>query len=304
MSITRNDLRGIFPAIPSPVDAKGRFDKFAVRPMIDYLFDGGMSGVVALGGTGEFLALSPKERIEVVSVTAQAVNGRGLIIAGVLSPGFREAVESGKELIRAGAGVLMLVTPYYVASSQAALREYFRAYAQEVGAPTLLYDIPYKTRVTVHPDTIAGMVEDGSIVGMKACNTDIDHFTRVVEQVGEKIAVLSGEDHLLPLHLAIGATGSVHATANLFPRQWKQLYDLACRGELSSALEQLARMRPVMQALFSEGNPGPLKATMAMIGLPVGHALRPLCPPSPDLKGRLEKIIAPFLEEERRLASR
>lgn len=298
MAISRTDLQGIFPAIPTPVDKQGNFNKQALGPMIDYLFKGGMSGVVALGGTGEYLALTAKERIEVVERTVDAVRGRGPVIAGILAPGFREAVDAGKALTKAGADVLMLVTPYYVASTQASLREYFRAYAQEVGTPTLLYEIPYKTMITVHPDTVEGMTDDGSIVGMKACNPDIGHFMQVVAQVGQKIAVLSGEDHLLPVQLAIGACGSIHATANLFPRQWKHIYDLACHGDLTQSLKELEVMRPIMQAVFSEGNPGPLKEAMAMIGLPVGSALRPLTEPSDALLERLQSLIPALFERE------
>jgi len=303
MTITRTELQGIFPAIPTPIDDRGRLDKRALGALIDYLFAGGMKGVVALGGTGEYLALTSQERIDVVACTVDAVRGRGPVIAGVLAPGFREAVQAGRELTQAGADVLMLVTPYYVSATQTSLRDYYRAYTEAVMTPTLLYEIPYKTMVTVHPDTIAGMVEDRSIIGMKACNLDIDHFTRVVAQVGDHIAVLSGEDHLLPLQLAIGAAGSIHASANLFPRQWQRIYDLACQGELRRSLKELAHIRPLMQTLFAEGNPGPLKEALAMIGLPVGQALRPLAPPSPELLARLRSLLATLLERERQLAA-
>jgi len=298
MTLSRTDLQGIFPAIVTPVDDRGRIDEHAFKPMIDHLFAGGMKGVVALGGTGEYLALTREARIAVVAHTVEAVNGRGPVIAGVLDPGFRDAVAAGKALIRAGADVLMLVTPYYVASTQAALREYFRAYAQEVGAPTLLYDIPYKTMVSTQPDTIAAMVEDRSIIGMKACNPDMGHFMQVAAQVGEQIAVLSGEDHLLPVQLAVGACGSIHATANLLPRLWQRIYDLARQGDLRQSLQELERLRPLMQVVFSEGNPGPLKAAMAMIGLPVGRALRPLAPPGEGLYARLQSLLPALWERE------
>jgi len=299
MTLSRTDLQGIFPAIVTPVDNQGRIDQPAFKPMIDHLFAGAMKGIVALGGTGEYLALTREERIDAVAHTVEAVNGRGPVIAGVLDPGFREAVAAGKALTRAGADALMLVTPYYVASTQAALREYFRAYAQEVGAPTLLYDIPYKTMVSTHPDTIAAMVEDRSIIGMKACNPDMGHFMEVAARVGQQIAVLSGEDHLLPVQLAVGACGSIHATANLFPRLWQRIYGLAEQGDLRGSLQELECMRPLMQAVFAEGNPGPLKAAMAMIGLPVGDALRPLAPPSSALRTRLQALIPALLERER-----
>jgi 4-hydroxy-tetrahydrodipicolinate synthase len=134
---------------------------------------------------------------------------------------------------------------------------------------------------------------------MKACNPDMGHFMQVTSLVGDKMAVLSGEDHLLPIHLATGASGSVHALANLFPRQWRRIYDLACQGDLARSLKELDLMRPAMQALFSEGNPGPLKEAMAMIGLPVGAALRPLGGPSRDLLEKLRTMVPALYQREK-----
>jgi len=303
-SLTKSDLTGIFPAIPTPVNSEGRFDRAALRSLINYLFDGGMSGMVALGGTGEYLALLPEERIEVVEATVEFTQRRGPVIAGVLAPGFREAVRAGKDFMKAGADALMLVTPFYVASPQAAIREYYKAYAEEVGAPVLLYEIPYKTMVAMRPETVAEISDDGSIIGMKACNLDVNQYAQLIEQVGNKIAVLSGEDHLMPLHLGLGAPGAIHATANLFPRVWAEVYAMAAGGDLRAAMKELHALRPMMNAVFAEGNPGPLKEALAMIGMPVGPALRPLGPPSAETRERLRAVLPALLEREKTLAVR
>lgn len=304
MPLTKAELTGFFPALPTPIDAAGRLDSTALRGLVNYLFDGGMTGVVSLGGTGEYLALLPEERIETVEATVKAVQGRGPVIAGVLAPGFREAVRTGRELMQAGADALMLVTPFYVSSSQSAIREYYKAYFEEVGAPVLLYEIPYKTMVSLQPETVAAIADDGSVIGMKACNTDINQFARLIALAGEKIAILSGEDHLLPIQLAIGAAGSIHATFNLFPRLWGEIYAMAAAGDLPGSLKEMERLRPMMNAVFAEGNPGPLKAALAMAGLPVGDALRPLCPPGEQTRQRLSAVLPELFEREKALAAR
>ena len=303
MTLTKAGLTGIFPAVPTPVDAAGRLDRQALRRLVDHVFDGGATGLVGLGGTGEYLALLPEERVEVIAATVEAARGRGPVIAGVLAPGFREAVRAGQELTRAGADALMLVTPYYVASSQAAIREYYQAFGEAVGAPTILYEIPYKTMVTLRPETVAEIASDGHAIGMKACNLDIAQFTQLVAQAGDRIAILSGEDHLLPIQLAIGATGSIHASVNLFPRLWGEIYRLAAGGDLAGALAGTQALKPMMDAVFAEGNPGPLKEALAMIGLPCGDALRPLGPPSEATKARLRAVLPGLVEREARAGS-
>ena len=131
----------------------------------------------------------------------------------------------------------MLVTPYYyVTPTQEGIREYFRAFAQEVPVPVMLYEIPYRTGVAMKAETIAQMADDGSIIGMKVCNADFSQFARIIGLVGEKIGVMSGEELFFATHVAMGARGGVLATANVFPKIWQEIYVLASAGNLKGAL--------------------------------------------------------------------
>jgi 4-hydroxy-tetrahydrodipicolinate synthase len=292
MRVTIEQLAGLYPALPTPTDTAGRVDRAATVRLIDFLCAAGVNGLVPVGGTGEYAALSPRDRLSMVEITVEAAADRVPVVAGVLAPGFREAVQAGRDFAAAGASGLMVITPYYVTPSQEGIREYFRAFATEVDAPVLLYEIPYRTGVALRAETIAGIVDDGSIVGMKACNPDLAQFARVMAMVGDRISVLSGEEPLFATHVTMGARGGVLATANLIPKAWHEIFALATAGDLRAALARQRQITPLLDACFAETNPGPLKEAMAMVGLPVGSALRPLQRPRPDTIDRLRAAIA------------
>jgi 4-hydroxy-tetrahydrodipicolinate synthase len=290
--LTKDDLVGIFPALPTPLDDEGKVDAGAVRRLVEFLLGAGVDGLVPVGGTGEYAALSPADRRRMVEATVAAAAGRVPVIAGILSPGFKEALAAARDAEAAGADALMLVTPYYVHASGQGIRDYFAAFAAAVDCPVLLYEIPARTGVALTAETVAGMVEDGSIIGMKACNGDFAQFTRLIDAVGERIGVLGGEEPYFPTHVAMGASGGILATANLVPAPWLEIFRLARDGDLPAALKRHAELYPLLDAIFAEVNPGPLKAALALAGLPVGQVLLPLRPPGPEAMARLEAALS------------
>jgi 4-hydroxy-tetrahydrodipicolinate synthase len=296
MKLTRDQLIGLYPALPTPTDPSGTVDRTATARLVEFLCAAGVTGLVPVGGTGEYAALLPEERRAMVEVTVDAAAGRVPVVAGVLSPGFKDSVQAAKDFAAAGADGVMLVTPYYVTPTQEGIREYFRAFAQEVSVPVMLYEIPYRTGVAMKAETIAQMADDGSIVGMKACNADFSQFARVIALVGERIGVMSGEEPFFATHVAMGARGGVLATANVFPKIWQEIFALASAGNLKGALARQQRLLPLLDAAFSETNPGPLKEAMAMVGLPVGHVLRPLQRPGPETMKKLEAAVRALQE--------
>ncbi len=292
MKVTKERLVGLYPALPTPTDDEANVDRAATTKLVDFLCASGVNGLVPVGGTGEYAALSPRDRAIMVEATVEATAGRVPVIAGILSTGFKEAVQAAKDFVAAGADGVMLVTPYYVIPTQEGIREYFKAFAQQVDVPVMLYEIPSRTGVALKAETIAQMAEDRSIIGMKACNPDFNQFARVIGLVGEKISVLSGEEPFFATHVAMGARGGVLATANLFPKVWQEMFALASSGNLKGALARQQRLLPLLDAAFAETNPGPLKEAMAMIGMPVGHVLRPLQRPRPETMEKLRAAIA------------
>ena len=284
-------LHGIIPALPTPVRAEA-VDAGAVAALFAWLLQQGIDGVLPLGGTGEYGALARVERIRMVELCAKAMAGKGPVIAGVLDPGYPDALQAAREFAAAGADALLVLTPYYTNPTQAGVRDYFLRYADNSPVPILIYEIPYRTRVAIQPEILHELSRHERIIGMKACNTDMYHFLQVVAGVDASFAVLSGEDSLFPLHVAAGARGGIIVTANLLPRAWRKIFDLAQQGRTKDALAVHRQLIPLMNMAFAETNPGPMKAVMDLIGVDAPEMLAPLVQPAPELAARLRAEVA------------
>jgi 4-hydroxy-tetrahydrodipicolinate synthase len=304
MPLTRGALEGVHCALVTPVDGDGNVDRSAAHGLVGFLLDAGIRGLVPVGGTGEYPALSPRARRTMVEATVEAASGRVPVVAGVLSPGFEEGAQAGRDFKAAGADGLLLITPYYTAPTQAGIRAFFRSYAEAVELPLLLYDMPSRTGVAASPDTVAAMVDDGSIVGMKVCNHDLSQFIRLMAQVGDRIAVMSGEEPLFATHVAMGATGGILATSNMVPCLWNEIYEAASRGELRRALAMQDELHPFLIAVFGETNPGPLKSAMSIVDLDMGDVMLPLLPPNESTVARLQTILPKITARERAARAR
>jgi 4-hydroxy-tetrahydrodipicolinate synthase len=218
------------------------------------------------------------------------------VIAGVLSPGFGDALAAAQDFKRAGADAIMLVTPFYARPTQDGMRGYFNEFCSRVDLPLVLYDIPYRTGVSIGPATVRRLAEENpKIIGMKACSTDLAYFTRLISEVEDTLSLLSGEEYLFLSHMILGAKGGILATCNVFPHAWIKMYKHIVAGDIPSARRILFRLVPLLDAVFAEMNPGPLKEAMSMVGHDVGPAMRPLVKPSEktmvSLKAAVEVLI-------------
>ncbi|CAH1671162.1 MULTISPECIES: 4-hydroxy-tetrahydrodipicolinate synthase [unclassified Chelatococcus] len=294
--LTADRLSGILPALTTPVDQDDRVDAGAVRAHFAWLFEHGIDGVLPLGGTGEYGALSQGERRRMVSLCAEEMSGKGPVIAGVLDPGYHDALQSAKDFAAEGADAVLLVTPYYTNPTQAGIRDYYLRFADESPVPVLIYEIPYRTRIAIEPKVLHELSRHHRIIGMKACNTDMYHFLQVIAGVAPDFAVLSGEDILFPLQVAAGARGGIIVTANLVPGLWREIYDAARSGDLSDALPRHRRLMPLINMAFAETNPGPMKAVMDLIGVNAPRPLAPLVTPDPELVSSLRTELAALLK--------
>jgi 4-hydroxy-tetrahydrodipicolinate synthase len=288
-------LSGILPAIPTPVRADGSIDEVAARALVGHLLMGGVDGMLPLGGTGEYGALSRGARNTMAAVCAEAVSGKVPVVAGVLDPGYHDALAAAHDFASAGVDALLVVTPYYTNPTQAGLRDYFLRFADESPLPILLYEIPYRTRIALDPEVTHLLSRHDRIIGMKVCNTDMYHFLRVIAGVDKDFAVLSGEDSLFPLHVAAGAHGGIVVTASLLPRTWRRMFDLASQGRTSEALQLHRQLMPLIDLAFAETNPGPLKSVLDLIGIDAPDVLAPLIQPASDLQARLRAELGRLL---------
>ncbi|RID91016.1 4-hydroxy-tetrahydrodipicolinate synthase [Gemmobacter lutimaris] len=297
MTLTKDDLHGLFTAIVTPFTAEGAVDYDAVKALVKRQLAAGATGIVPIGGTGEYPALSRGERAGVVSACVEAAEGAP-VLPGVLSTGYEDALEAGRDFLAAGAAGLMLVTPYYAVGPQEGMRAYFARYRDTVDLPLMAYEIPRRTNAALSPETYARLAEDGTIIGMKYSNYDVPGFIATLREAGDRLAVLSGEEPLFATHVALGAKGGVLASASLYPEYWIKVFDLARNGDLAGALAMQHRIDPVLTAIYRETNPGPLKALMKMAGQDMGPVRLPLTAPSAETMAMLTAVLGHIGQSE------
>lgn len=294
--LTSKDLRGIIPALPTLVNGDDSLARGDMAKLVDHVYAGGCTGVLPIGGTGEYGALPHAARVDAVAVCAECSQPGHIVMAGVLDTGYYDAIKAGKDYAAAGANCLLVLTPYYTNPTQAGIRDYFLRYADESPVPVLIYEIPYRTRVAILPEITHELSRHPNIIGMKACNTDMYHFQQVAAGVDQDFTILSGEDSLFPLHMAAGAQGGIIVTASMLPAFWVRMHDLVATGDLAGALALHRQALPMMSAAFGETNPGPMKSVLDLFGIGAQKILMPLEPCQPErsakLRAEVEKLLA------------
>lgn len=296
--------QGIISATPTPLSASGDVDVAAVRKLAEHLVAEGASGLTPVGGTGEYVSLTPKQRRQMLDATLETVAGRVPVIAGVLSAGFGDCLATSQEFVAAGAKALLVVTPYYARPTQEGIVDYFKKLSDAVDADLVLYEIPYRTGISLRPETVDALARQTRIVAMKACNQDLSVQVGAMQLAGAEISILTGEENVFPLHVAMGARGGLLATSCLFPRIWAELHRLASGGRLDEAMALHAEVMPTVNLLYREHNPGPIKAALTMSGFPSGEVIAPLLPVSAETRQLLAQALPKTFERERCLSLR
>ena len=271
-------------------------DKPALDRLLDSVLEGGSDGLVVLGGTGEYGALTQEQRLDAVARCVERAGGSAPVVVGIICPGLYDAIEMGKESKKLGADAVMLVTPYYVIPDHRGLVDHHLRFMESVDLPLILYNIPYRTLVNMRPETVAEIVDkaDGQVVGIKDCQSDLGQFSRLISLVGDKISVLVGDEPLFCPGLIMGARGGILATSNLFPRFWKKMYTLVKQGQVDEAVKMHLEIQPFLKVVFGQTNPGPLKVALQHAGLDCGEALLPLHKPEPEYSARVVEGMKPI----------
>lgn len=298
MSESPNHLSGIITATPTPVTGDGRIDARAVAALARHIVRSGASGISPIGGTGEFTALTVAQRQEMLELTLAAVGGAVPVIPGILSPGIGETLAAARSYEAAGADMLMIVTPYYARATAAGVVDYYKRISDSVDIDIMLYEIPYRTGVSLTAQTIEALADQTRVTAMKACSHDLSHQLRTVQAVGDRIAILTGEEDVYPLHVAMGARGGVLATTCILPQAWMRIHALASAGRATEALALHAQIMPFVSLLYREHNPGPLRAALEIVGMPHGNCLPPLRPASEETRRLLQENLPKALALE------
>lgn len=278
---------GSIVAIVTPMQADGAVDFGALDRLVQFHIDNGTDGIVAVGTTGESATLDVAEHIEVVRRVVAKAAKRIPVIAGTGANSTSEAIELTQLAKTAGADACLLVTPYYNKPTQEGLYQHYKAVAEAVAIPLVLYNVPGRTACDMQPDTVARLASVPNIVGLKEASGSLERNRQLVTLVGSKLTLLSGDDDLAVESTLAGFKGVISVTANVVPRQMHLAIAAALQGNTDEARRLNAPLAALHRVLFLESNPIPTKWALARMGLMKDGLRLPLTPFAKQFHGQV-----------------
>lgn len=266
-------ISGSLVALVTPMDSRGNLDWQALDRLIEFHLNEGTDGIVAVGTTGESATLDMEEHKEVIRRVVDKVAGRIPVIAGTGANSTSEAVELTQDARSVGADACLLVTPYYNKPTQEGLYQHFRFIAEAVDIPQILYNVPGRTACDMLPDTVVRLADIDNIIGIKEATGDLQRARELIDRVGDRMAIYSGDDPTAVELILMGGKGNISVTANVAPRLMHQLCEAALNGDAETARRLNEQLMPLHRKLFIESNPIPVKWALHEMGL-IGDGLR------------------------------
>lgn len=267
----------LITAMVTPYNQKLEVDFEKAAALARYLIANGSDGLVVSGTTGESPVLSYEEKIELFTTVKMAVGPQVKVLAGTGSYNTRESIELSQEAEKCGVDELLLVNPYYSKPTQEGLYQHFKAIAESVSIPVMLYNIPGRTGVELLPDTIVRLAETDNIVAIKEASRNMDQVSQLKVSLGDRLAIFSGDDSMTLPMLAVGASGVVSIASHIVGNDIKGMLNAYESGDNAKALEIHKYLFPVFKGLFITTNPIPVKEALNMLGMNVGEFRLPLC---------------------------
>jgi 4-hydroxy-tetrahydrodipicolinate synthase len=285
------DLKGIYTALVTPFKDYN-VDEEALKQLIGFQLRGGVDGIVPCGTTGEAATLSYEEHVRVVELTVRYVNGAVPVVAGTGSNSTKETIELTESAKKAGADMCLLTTPYYNKPTQEGLYQHYKKVAENVDIPLVLYNIPGRTGINVTPETVARLAEIPNIVGIKEASGSLVQVAEIDRLARGKITIMSGDDNLFLPMMSVGAMGVISVVSNVMPVELKALYRAFMEEkDIGKAKDLNSGLLPLMQAMFVETNPIPVKETLYHMGLIEKEFRLPLCPLSEVNSRSLKSVL-------------
>jgi 4-hydroxy-tetrahydrodipicolinate synthase len=287
---------GCGTALVTPFRRDHSLDEAGFRQLVRRQIEAGIDFLVPCGTTGESPTLTRAEHLRVVEIAVEEASGisggrRVPVLGGAGGYNTAEVIELAKEIQHIGVDGILSVTPYYNKPTQEGLYQHFKAIASAVPLPMVVYSVQGRTSVNVEPATLKRLAEIENIVGVKEASGNISQMARVVHEVPESFAVLSGDDSItLPL-IALGGRGLISVASNEIPAEMTQLTRLAMSGDFAGARALQREWLPLMEINFVESNPIPVKAAMAMMGLLEPVWRLPMTPPSSENRAKIETVL-------------
>jgi 4-hydroxy-tetrahydrodipicolinate synthase len=286
-----NMFRGCGTALVTPFRKDLSLDEEAMRRLVRRQIESGINFLVPCGTTGESPTLSHKEHLRVVEITLEEAKSRVPVVAGAGGYNTHEVVELAKELKHLGVDGLLSVSPYYNKPTQEGLYQHFKAIAQAVPLPIIVYNIQGRTGVNVETPTLKRLSEISNIVGVKEASGNISQMARVVYEMPSNFSILCGDDSITIALIGLGGCGVISVVSNELPAEMTRLTQLALEGDYAGARAMQRRMFDLMEVNFIEGNPIPVKSAMAMMGLLEPIWRLPMCPPTEANRTKIEAVL-------------
>jgi len=278
-------------ALVTPFTKDGALDEAALRRLVKRQVDGGIDVLVPCGTTGESPVLSSKEHFRVVEIVLEEAKGKVPVMAGAGGNNTERVREGIQEMERLGVDAILSVTPYYNKPTQEGLYQHYRVLAESTRLPILLYNVPGRTGSNIEPKTHARLSAIPNILGVKEASGNLAQVDEILRLLPERFRVVSGDDALtLPL-LALGAVGVISVVSNVAPREMTEMVSRANAGDFVAARRIHRRLLPLMQTLFLESNPIPVKAALAEMGLIHLSYRLPLVPPQPETHAKIRTVL-------------
>ena len=270
-------FKGAGVALITPMHEDGSVNFEALKEIIEEQIEKGTDAIISVGTTGEAATLSVEEHVEVIAYTTKVVNHRIPLIAGTGSNCTESAVELSRQAEEVGADGLLLVTPYYNKATQKGLYQHFKTIAESVSIPSILYNVPGRTGMSIEAKTMAALYHDvKNIIGVKDAGGDMGKTLELMSLVDENFSLYSGEDGLILPILSAGGVGVISVLSNVAPKETHEICAKWFAGDLDGARKEQLRALPLIHALFSEVNPIPVKAAMNLQGKNAGPLRLPL----------------------------
>jgi len=266
-------------------------DKATLRALVKRQIDAGVDFLVPCGTTGESPTLTHEEHVRVVEITVELAKGRVPVLAGAGGYNTADVVALARELASLGVDGILSVTPYYNKPTQEGLFQHYRAIAEAVSLPIILYSVQGRTGVNIEPATVKRLVQIENISGIKEASGNVSQMAAILNAVPEDFIVLSGDDAITLPVIALGGRGVISVVSNEIPAEMAELTRLALQGDFAGARAIHRRYHPLMEINFIESNPIPVKAAMAEMGLLEPVWRLPLVPPKAENQARIRAVL-------------
>lgn len=285
------EIKGIIPAMVTPMDKQGRINESALRRLTNYLIEGGVHGLFPVGSQGEFYALTPEEKKRVIEIVVDETRGRVPVYAGTGAITTQETIALTKMAESAGAQAVSVLTPFFINPSEQELLEHYTAVAKSTNLPVLLYNNPGRTGCRISASLVEKAAKVDNIVGIKDSSGDMTLTAEFIRRTPKGFAVLAGRDTLIYGTLCYGGKGSITATANVAPRLVSEIYDAFVAGDLKRSLEAQFKLAPLRLAFDLGTFPVVIKEALNMMGIDAGIARAPVGTMGDEKKKELRRVL-------------